>query len=446
VQCPECTSHFTLLPVKEQPPVKAPALREPILGADGLPITLPGAPLAAQVSTEEAEAGGAAEPAAPDEVAVGADEVRAPAAEPGGDIPRGILVAVTGRKRRSRRGTTAQPQAAVAEDPRGADGLSQTDQQSPARPVPAVEEDEAPAPALRFDPLGQGALALGGAALLCAFVTRLGGLVVPLSALGLAWGLAVLVLTGAARGARLWPAAGAALSGLLLVAVLAPGFDTLFGGSRRAAVLDPGALRVVPLTGHAIPDGVANAEWVDAGQAAVQMGDVGVQVVSATVGPVEVRPAPGRRAVSGEKVLTVRLKSQRVGGTLKLTGEDDAESAPKYQRPQVKLTDETGKVYREQPAVPTFGPAAPPWTPPFAAPWAAAKAGGPPLPVAAAPGAAVEEVYVFEAPPAAVKALRLEVPAAAWGYTGAFKFKVPIPLTPPEPAATKSRLAPRVGP
>jgi hypothetical protein len=157
-------------------------------------------------------------------------------------------------------------------------------------------------------------------------------------------------------------------------------------------------MRVVPLVGHELSGDVATAEWVDASRAAIQQDQVGIQVTSALLGPIETFTAPRKKTVTPEKYLVVRIRVRRVAGKLRLKADDRDEPDPAFERPRAILTDEEGKVYKpaaigiESDAGPSRG--------------------------------AAEEVFVFEAPPASAK-LRLEIPATPWGGTGAFKFSLP---------------------
>jgi len=261
-------------------------------------------------------------------------------------------------------------------------------------------------------PLGQataftlGTLLLGGVAVACIVATHHRGLVLSLGGLGLLVGLAAVPLAWLAGQSRLWPAAGAALCGTALVtAGLFPG---LFGPvSSSPDGSDLAALRVVPLSGHEVDPDAEKAEWLDASRYALQQKDIGVQVVSAMLGPVEVQGTNGKKRFTSEKYLIIRVRAQRVYGGRKVLAERGDAPGASVDSPPVTLRDETGKVYPRaavNPVEPSEGLARKPFN---------------------SPGSVIEEVYAFEAPPAAVKSLRLEVRTAAWGGSTPFRFAIP---------------------
>lgn len=377
VECPECGSFYSLLPASERPPIYVPqVLRD--LGFD---------PAAPPPRPDEAATRAKRKPVRSDSplaVLEPEDEPQrtAPTVTPR-DLPRSAIpvgrLEVPG----------APPVAPVA---RRAIPV--------ARPVigAVLEADDAAGLTL-FDLLGPGAILLGVGAAICAWTGWWPAVVVPLSGAGVLLALVSVALTGGARGSRLWPLSGALVSGVVLAFVLVPGLSGVF--TSRSKVPATGAMRVVPLVGHDLPDDVAAAEWVDASRAAVQMDEVGVQVTSATLGPIETFTAPRKKTVTPEKYLVVRIRVQRVAGKLRLKADKEDEPDPVFERPRAILTDEEGKIIKpaaigiESDAGPSRG--------------------------------AAEEVFVFEAPPAAAK-LRLEIPATPWGGTGAFKFALPATM------------------
>jgi hypothetical protein len=282
------------------------------------------------------------------------------------------------------------------------------------------EEYEPPETPFLLRAAGPGAFLLACAALACVTFPPLHGLAAPLCAVGFLAGLAGAAVDDGTRRSRLVPSAGAAACGLLLLFFIVPDFDFVFRSGRPGAAVDPAALRVVPLTGDSLEPGVDDGGWVDASRAAVQRHKVGVQVVSVTLAPAEVRAAPVPHPIAQQRHLIIRLRTQRVwGGEEVLTDKPDADPPPAGP-PRATLTDDTGKVY-------------------------------PPLPVAAdeagsgrKPGGFGEEAFAFEAPPPGHKFLRLEVSAAAWGGTGSFRFKIPNAMIRPEPAKP-ARPGPRAG-
>jgi hypothetical protein len=272
-------------------------------------------------------------------------------------------------------------------------------------PRPAVSREfgaDPPAGLTLFDLLGPGAVLLGIAAAICAWTGRIPALIVPFAAVGLFLGLLNVLLTGGVRGSRLWPLSGVLLSGAVLAIVLIPGLSGIFG--HRAKAPTPGVFRVIPLVGHELPEDLTTAEWVDAGRAALQQDQVGVQVTGVTLGPVEVLGAQRKRTVTPEKYLVVRVRARRVAGQLRLRADKEDEPDPVFERPRAVLSDEAGTIYQAAPieiesdSGPMRGPS--------------------------------EEAFLFEAPAAGAK-LRLEIPAKAWGGAGSFRFALPSSMIRP---------------
>lgn len=380
VECPECGSFYSLLPASERPAIYVPqVLRD--LGFD---------PAAPPPRPDEAATRAKRKPVRSDSplaVLEPEDEPQqpAPTATPR-DLPRSAIpvgrLEVPGARPAV---PVARPAIAVPQPVVGA----------------AAEADE-PAGVTLFDLLGPGAVLLGLGAAICTWTGWWPALVVPLAAAGLFLALVSVVLTGGARGSRLWPLSGALVSGVVLAFVLVPGLNGVF--TNRSKVQATGGMRVVPLVGHELPDDVATAEWVDASRAAIQQDQVGVQVTSATLGPIETFTAPRKKTVTPEKYLVIRVRVQRVAGKLRLKADKVDEPDPVFERPRAILSDEEGKIIKpasigiESDAGPSRG--------------------------------AAEEAFVFEAPPAAAK-LRLEIPATPWGGTGAFKFALPSTMIRP---------------
>jgi len=382
VECPECGSFYSLLPASERPPIYVPqVLRD--LGFD--PAAPPPRP-AESPSRPRRTPDRSDSPLAvlePDEEPAPPrpSPTMAPSDVPRSAIPVGRLEVPGARPAVP----VARPAILVA------------------RPTIApVADDDDSAGVTLFDLLGPVAVLFGIAAAICAWTGWWPAVVVSLSGAGLLLALVSVVLTGGARGSRLWPLSGALVSGLVLAFVLVPGLSGVLAG--RAKTPAAGGMRVVPLVGHELPDDVATAEWVDASRAAIQQDQVGVQVTSVTLGPIETFTAPRKKTVTPEKYLVVRIRVQRVAGKLRLKADDRDEPDPVFERPRAILTDEEGKIIK---------PAA--------------------IGIESDPGpsrGAAEEVFVFEAPPAAAK-LRLEIPATPWGGTGSFKFALPSTMIRP---------------
>ncbi len=282
--------------------------------------------------------------------------------------------------------------------------------------VPAKPVSPPPAPR-RIDPLGLGALLLGAAALWCASGSRLAGLVVPLSLLGLLAGLvAVLLARASGRSRLLFPVAGAVVAGgVIFTALTLPGLlGPAFQASRARDPVDPTALRVVPFPGQGTTGDLGGPEWVDASRASLQQGRVRLQVVRAWVAPAEAPAAPPKQ-VAPEEVLLLRLRAHLVEDARAFAADPLAPPAggTSY-RPS--LTDDTGKVYAAR-TIPD------------------GEAAEDVNPSSIFPVAVVENVFAFEPASPTVRYLRLEVPAGVWGASGAFRFTIPAAMILRDPAA-----------
>jgi hypothetical protein len=258
------------------------------------------------------------------------------------------------------------------------------------------------------DPVGLAALLLGGAALLSASAPRLCGAVLPLATLALLTGVAgLLVALARGRSRLLLPVTGSALGCAVVgVALLFPGLlGPAYRASRERDRRSPTAVRAVPLPGRPAGERPEAADWVDASRAAVQQGRLRVQVAGASVGPLEGRAPPNKKS-RPEEVLFIRLRVHQAEGGPEFVAGPRSPAGP-GERPQPKLTDNTGKVYS-----------------PRAAPEATEgenKSVRFPLTV-------LDEVFAFEAPPPGLEFLRLEVPVGAWGGTGTFRFTIPAAM------------------
>jgi hypothetical protein len=259
-----------------------------------------------------------------------------------------------------------------------------------------------------IDPLGAGALFLGCAALWCAWATALCGFVIPLSGAALLAGTIALVRAVRSGRSRLtFPGASVVLAGAVLVTAMAcPGLlGPAYLGFREQRATDPTAIRRIPLPGRDAGADTEDPEWADASRTALQQGQVTLQVDAVTVARMRLEPAPNRTGKEGV-FLVIRLRVRQVSqpAAIAKTRDDTTALKEKY-RPT--MADANGKIY-ELLEVQTGG--------------AAEKTG-----VQSAFGLSSREL-VFEAPPVGVRALRLEVPAAAWGGRGIFRFRIPGPM------------------
>jgi hypothetical protein len=277
-------------------------------------------------------------------------------------------------------------------------------------PAPAlVISLAAPRPKPKWiEPLGVGALLVGGAALLCASAPLLCRLVVPLGLLGLILGAAGLVRVLMLGRTRLvFPVAGISVAVVLLgMAWLFPAFlGPTFLASRAKDAVDPTAIRAVPRSGK--PTDAENPEWADASRLALQKGGTNVQVLSASVRRVGPKSPSANKLPPGDYQF-IRLRTQ-------LT---DPASGSFLEKVTPRLTDTTGKDYRlcdiqEIAAQPNERRSS------------------------VFPVELQDQVLVFEAP-AHPEDLRLELPAEAWGAKGAYRFSIPVAMIHDERPATST--------
>jgi hypothetical protein len=273
-------------------------------------------------------------------------------------------------------------------------------------PVPrCTDQEESDAPRA-IDPLGTVALFMGCAALLCASVPWLCGLLLPASVLALVTGLAALVR--AARSGRsqlLFPIAGTAVPAAVLgLALLLPDLlGPTYRASRERDALDPTAIRRLPLPGAPATSGADDPTWVDASRFAQVQGTLQIEVTQVSVERVELAGDPKGK---GEPRLVVRLRIQQAPQTRDLAPNQKTTPGVLKLEHQPTLTDAAGTAYGLVHVKLT----------------AAAAEGR---------GAAVFHVglttatFLFEAPLTDAGTLKLEVPAAPWGGSGVVRFALP---------------------
>ncbi len=254
-----------------------------------------------------------------------------------------------------------------------------------------------------ISPWGAAAFGAGALALLQASVLGLWWLTVGLAALGLllvAWG--VQATREDRRGSdQVWFAVGGCLSGVvLLLALAAPG---LLNGRW---VIDTSVPRpdlesqVVVGRNEFLAEGrpLEAGDWADAATEAIRQGDVFVRVESVQVGPPPGKPDTPCLLVHLH-VKNCRHQTVTVEG---FAGDR-----------QPVLNDEAGGTcpfLEALPRVPAKG------APVFDASASQAAELG--------PLERQDYLLVFAAPPSASEALKLEVPASAWGRKGACRFRI----------------------
>jgi len=319
-----------------------------------------------------------------------------------------------GRPRRAAPKASPPPLAA-APPPVAGPAAAETGKSTPANQIGEADlilVSDTPAAKPRWiDPFGLGALLAGGAALLCAGVPDLCDFVVPLSSAGLLLGLLGLLLVLAHGKFRLlFPALGTVVAGAILVPALL--FPNLLGpvyhASREKDTLDPTAIRVIPLKAgdkRNLPD---DPDWVDATRAALQQGRLRIQVLSAALHQIEEEFAEAKN-IPRRKYLFIRIRTQQTEAASAVPGKGPAASGPRGQEPLTRLKDSSGKVYRQRvvyevPAKPNARSSA------------------------SFPVHFQDEVFLFDAPGAGLKYLRLEVPLKSWGGEGVFRFTIPAAM------------------
>jgi hypothetical protein len=316
-----------------------------------------------------------------------------------------------------RKAAPAPPVAVIEKPaPRPAVAPEPVEDDAPAVQPPSVEEILAePSGAADAPPLsvthatnypGLAAFLLGSFAFLAAAVLHRGGITFGLGLAGLVLGLVGFLVAGAPRRLVL-PAAGVAASlAAVVVAVFLPqwlGLSPLWSppkppdqpGEAVMALSGAGGLRPVE-------DG--EVAWVDASRDALLHGDVRLRVSSATVGPAAFEPVPGQKPPS-ERCLTIGLRITNAGIVRKVNYTSWGGAAPG--RPRLVLRDNQGRTYPEKAF--SFG-------------WVVK---GRTATASIPPGKTLDDVLVFEAPPAAVEYLRLELPGSAVGAEGPFRMEVP---------------------
>lgn len=257
-----------------------------------------------------------------------------------------------------------------------------------------------------IEPCGLAALLTTGMALLCASVSWLCVFVVPLSILGCVLGSFGLLRVLAKGGFYLgFPIAGTAVGGLVFCAAL--GLPSILGPayvvSRGKNAVDLTAIRAIPLPGSNEVVRPAESEWVDASRTALQQGGIQVQIVSASVGPLQAKISPRKKP---PEYLVIRLRRHEVSTAGEFTTQRSGSGSIRLEKPRPKVTDNTGKIYQPREI------------------WEVAPAENP-RKTSVFPVAVHDEVFVLETPPAGLEYLRLEVPAEGWGGSGSFRFTIP---------------------
>jgi hypothetical protein len=264
-------------------------------------------------------------------------------------------------------------------------------------------------PRRRIDVASFGAIVLSIAALACVWFYPLCFLVMPLALLGSFLGLVALAVGLLAPRRRYSLAAVACIANALVV----------YGGAFNPWLLGPtyalwrprlpvedGTPHVVPLPGHKATADELQTEWPDASRYAVQIKTLRIQVVGATVRPLEIAQTP-RRRYTKERYLVLRLRVQQPAGTAEFVSDRWEDAGKTKDRRRPVLTDDRGNVYQEAPS---------------------GEAGQLRKPSPHFPVGITDEVFVFDAPAAQAQVFWLELPATAWGGIGSVRFTIPQAL------------------
>jgi hypothetical protein len=242
------------------------------------------------------------------------------------------------------------------------------------------------------------AFVLGSVALLIASIPPVSFLTKPLAILGLVLGLGSLIAAAVKRDGRIvWPLAASALC---LTMMLFVGSWPDLRGTEAPKLL------AVPFrkAGMVANQPIKDDDWVDASVNAVRRDDVRVQVLSARIGPVDLQ---SKSKLAGP-FLVITLQASYDGVIFREVPYDPwTDRGPSRSKHPALLSDNMNR---------TFEPKA------FDA---AVKIAGRRDKDALTPGHQVKEILIYAPPPTGVDYLRLELPAAAFGGTGAFKFQIP---------------------
>jgi hypothetical protein len=168
-------------------------------------------------------------------------------------------------------------------------------------------------------------------------------------------------------------------------------------------VEDSLAIRPVPLPGSRGSLATASSEWVDAKQCALKQGTLQVQVLSAAVRPPESTAAKNK---APKLALFIAFRSQQPEAAAAFATKQPSASSPRFDTAHPRLTDPRGNAYALQDVQEVAATKSERKSRLF-------------------PAALHEHRFVFEAPPPGLEYLHLEVPAAAWGGVGDFRFEIP---------------------
>lgn len=283
---------------------------------------------------------------------------------------------------------------------------------SPVTPAWPTESEATPGQRRQINLLGLAALQAGALGLIAAAFPLTALFALPLAGVGMALGL-VGTLKALATD-RISPLAlcGAGLSLVaLVVPVLWPSLVRVGPTGRPAPASDAKRIDAIPLDHRADSQNLVDAAgWADASRAVLMQNGVRVQIESAEIAPLPLKPMtrgqPPLPASAREKYLLVRVQLSSVGASRAVKffpwGGLEKDASPPV------LTEAGGKPLhqatfdRELGILGRLLTATEIW-----------------------PGRSVEELLVFERPGSFAEVLHLELPAAAIGNDGTFRFALP---------------------
>jgi hypothetical protein len=254
---------------------------------------------------------------------------------------------------------------------------------------------------------GLAAFFLSTMALLCASISGLNSIVLPMAGAALLLGGLGLLLGSARKRGLTLPLAGLAVS--IPVVTIGYWWPEKLGLPAPAAANDASETQTVYHL--ADPAGVQRvgprlADWVDASKEAIQQEGIRVRIASVEVKPVNLKDAHGRRRLA-DRSLVIQLRVSNASADRLVEYKSWGEAEDTDNELSARLTDNSDKPYRLKR---------------FAAGWNIPGH----VPRASLPTAKwVDDVLVFEAPPASITSLRLELPRAAFGAKGKLQLEIP---------------------
>jgi hypothetical protein len=259
--------------------------------------------------------------------------------------------------------------------------------------------------------LGTLAFLCGSVALLLAQFPFLQVAILPVAGLGLLLGMIGYVVAATSQERHLFlPIVGSVVSGLvLIIAALFPGW---IGIDRRAsdvaAQIKASRQVVVPMRGDVTetPRTVDAEGWIDAASGVLQQHDLRLSLLSAVVDVPQIK-MEGKQKPAKDRFLIVRLRIQNVGAARKIPYASWNTPVAGADKSEPVLTDNQGKTYERK----AFGPDV--------------EVFGQTRKAEVYPGRFVEDVLFFEAPPATIDYLRLELPLAACDLPGKCRLQIP---------------------